>query len=287
MSILDTILGSPDKVEPPKLEDYLAMIYANADINRPDQVTPFGGTSTTWENTPLDFDVWSNQNTTTTKGPPIRPYLGPDDAGMSRGEWDALYNTGGGETIPGTQAGYDDYLSNFDRGKATVETGFSPELQGLFSQQFDPDNYQKYSDDYMSNARRQLEPVFDRQLETFQQTMANRGQPVGGELYDDTYSNLMDSQNKGWENAAFTATQAGENARMQDFNRLMVAMGQNTIPVPQIDTMGPANMALNTSMLNTQNQNQNTSNLWNAATGLGSAYLMAKPQKSIWDSWGG
>ncbi len=158
-----------------------------------------------------------------------------------------------------------------------VESYLSPELQSLFTKQFTPGAYDQYGDDYMANARRLLEPVYDRQTENFQQTMANRGQPVGGELYDDTYGNLMDAQNRGWESAAFGATQAGETARNTDFNRLMSAMGHSNMPVPQTDVLGAANLGLNAQNMENQRDQQKSDNMWNTLASLGSAYIGSKP----------
>lgn len=155
-----------------------------------------------------------------------------------------------------------------------VSMGFSPELQGLFDKQFDPNAYNQYGADYMARAKRHLDPIYAQQSERFGQTMANRGQPVGGELYDDTYANLMDAQNRGWQEAAFGATQAGDRARMQDYNRLMGAMGASQVNVPQGDVMGAANMAMNVDMANLQASGQESSNIWNTAAQLGGSYLM-------------
>lgn len=277
MGMFDSIFGGGGgNVGMPDPKDYLPLIQGAADINRLDQSTPFGGTRYVQPEAPqaMGYNDWLGQN-------PVQPQTGFDDgtgnrrdSGYSLSEDRARQK----QAASSGRSGYDSYLQDFNAnnpaGQPTVESYLSPELQSIFNKQFSTDAYNQYGDDYMANAERYLNPIYDKQSENLEQTMANRGQPVGGELYDDTYGNLMDAQNKGWENAAFGATQAGDQARLQDFNRLMAAMGQNTIPVPQIDTMGPANMAMNANMANVNSANQNSSNIWNTGANLGAAWLM-------------
>lgn len=256
-----------DDVEMPSAEELRQYIYQQADVNRPDSKSPFGGTTTTWENTADDFDTWSAANPTETK---TRAGYYKNEGGVTGEQvWVPPETTGG----PGTEEGYQTYLDNFDRGQATTTTNYSPELENLFNKQFEEGAYEHYGDSYMENITGRLNPIYDRQNERMQQEMANRGQPVGGEEYDDQFGNLMQAQNDGWANAAYTAGQLGDQARLQDFNRLMSAMGQNTINVNPVDTMGPLNMAMNTSAMNQQRRNQNSSNVTNALTGLGTSYV--------------
>lgn len=244
--------GSSSDVSTPSPEDYMPLVQQQADINRIDQSTPFGSTNYSYENTPLSEQDWLA------------------GGGGGRGDFD------GGMVDHVLSSTYENYLSNFDRGRQSVSTGFSPELQSLFNQQFDPNAYQQYGDDYMADARRYLDPIYDRQDDRFQQRMANRGQPEGGELYNDMYQQKQLAQNTGWENAAFGATQAGNTARLEDFNRLMAAMGMSQVSYPNIDVMGPANLAMNADIANQQASNQSSSNLWNTAADLGSSYFLAR-----------
>ncbi len=265
MGIRDTLFGSSPKIETPKLEDFLPFIQAQADFNRVDQSTPFGGiryNTTTPEAMP--WDEWSAQNPVTTS------------EGFWKNEGKDNQTWMPGTSTGGTRGGYDQYVTDFQAnnpGETTAESYFSPEIQNIFTQQFQPDSYQHYADDYMDESRRLLNPVYDRQLENFQQGMANRGQPVGGELYTDSYGDLMDAQNRGWESAAFQAKNAGEQARLQDWNRLMSAMGNSSVPVPQVDVMSPANMAMNAQVGNAQTRSNDNSNMWNTLAGLGGAYV--------------
>ncbi len=177
-----------------------------------------------------------------------------------------------------------------------VESYLSPELQNLFNKQFDPNAYNQYGDDYMASAERHLAPMYDRQSEDFEQMMANRGQPVGGEEYNERYGLMMDAQNRGWQDAAFSATQAGDNARMQDYNRLMSAMNHNSVPVPEVNVLGAENLGLNRENLyerikqleldraerersrSDARSQQDSDNMWNTLTDLGGAYISTKPE---------
>ncbi len=181
-------------------------------------------------------------------------------------------------------------------GDEGVESYVAPEVQGLFSTQFDPNAYNQYSEDYMASAERHLNPVYGRQAEDFEQTMANRGQPVGGEEYNERYGLMMDAQNRGWQDAAFGATQAGDNARMQDYNRLMSAMGHTSLPVPDVNVLGAENLGLNRENLyqrinqleldraerergrSDARSQQDSDNIWNTLTDLGGAYISTKPE---------
>ena len=290
MGMFDSLFGgggSPE-IKMPDINDYLPLIESQLDYNQPTQTTPFGGVNYGWTNNPLSETDWLSQNpdiTTNITAPStfnqsIYDSLEPGDARQY-----LIRNPREGRvtTNTGKDGTYQSYLEGFDKGPRTAEAYLSPELQSIFTKQFSPDAYSEYGDDYMNNAKRYLDPVYDRQRETFEQTMANRGQPVGGELYDDTFGNLMDAQNKGWENAAFGANQAGENARLQDYNRLMTAMGLSTVDTPKIDVIGPANTALNLNAQNAQNQANSSNSIWNTAANLGGAYLMGAPDSSwLW-----
>ena len=262
-------------VQTPDPEEYMPMVQQSADINRLNQYTPLGQTEYITPEGPsaMSWEDWSAEN----PGPEtrrIQDYY--DDGGLG---W--VYKeleTGAGPS----RDDYDSYVSQFEKDnfrQPEIRQSFSPEIQGMFDKQFDPNSYQNYADDYMGNARRLLDPVYDRQIERFQQTMANRGQPVGGELYDDTYKNLMDAQNSGYESAAFQGTQLADQKRTQDYNKLMAALGGSQVAYPQVDTMGAANMAMNANVANANNQANNSSSFWNTVPALGlTAYQMMNPQ---------
>lgn len=165
-------------------------------------------------------------------------------------------------------------------GRWTSTTSFSEPVQNLWSRQLDitgnPDAYRNYQDQAFAASRRLLDPYYEQQNRQFEQTMANRGLPAGGEAYNTGYANLTDAMNRAYEEAAFNALQYGEQARMNDYNRLaqILARAQG-VPTQPIDVTGPMSTAYQGQIANANLANQQTSNLWNALTGLGGAYLMS------------
>ncbi len=159
----------------------------------------------------------------------------------------------------------------------SVETYLTPELQSLFDKQFNPSAYDQYGDDYMANVKGYLDPIYAQQAEDLEQVMANRGQPVGGEEYTDRHRMMMDAQNQGWQNAAFGAKEAGETARLNDYNRLLSAMGKSSVGVPQVDVLGAANLGMNQRNIDYQRDQNDSDNIWNTLATLGGAYINTKP----------
>lgn len=294
MGLLDSIFGSGSNVSMPKPKEYMPLIQQQADINRLDTKTPFGGVRYNAPD-PLSFEEWSKD-----KGPAAMSF---DDWWGKNNPANNSYEYGGLANNAPTafdRAGYDAYVANLGgpsqeaynqyvqdfkmANQPTVESYMSPELSGIFSKIFDENAYSNYADDYMAETRRRLDPIFDRQTERFEQNMFNRGQPVGGELYDDTFKNMMQSQNDAYTSAAFQAQGQADNARLRDFNTLMAAMSGNQVPYAPIDTMGPVNMAMNTNMANAQADAQASSNMWNTLGTLGTAGLMygLAPGPGVW-----
>lgn len=271
--------GSADMPAP---SEYMPLVQQQADVNRLNQSTPFGGTQYVY---PTAQD--SQGGTIPATGDAV--YSTP----QAQGDW--LFSQGidysgqeGGAQMESDA--YNDYLSGFtpellsgtagvdpysQSAQPTVQQYLSPEMQTIWDKQFQPDAYQSYADEYMAESQRLLDPIYSQQTERMQQEMANRGQPVGGELYTDTYADLMDAQNRGWDQAAFGAQQASTQAQQADWNRLMSAMGGTQVQFPGTDVMSPANMAMNTNMADAQAQQQQSSNMWNTAAALGSAWLMS------------
>ena len=259
-------------VSTPQPEDYMPLVQQSADINRVNQVTPFG--STTWGTSgesPLGFDEWSAQNSSLF-APSSPQSSGPWTGFSNRGERGNDYSLTSRNT-PDPRDLYNEYTAGFE-GKPEVTQQFSPEIQGIFDKQFDPNAYDQYSDDFMSRYSELAQPDRDYAQNRFEQNMFDRGQPVGGAEYGDKYRQTIgDPQARQDIMAQGQAVQAGEQARLQDFNRLMAAMGGSQVQFPQIDTMGAANMAMNANVQNAQLANQQSSNIWNTGAQLGSAYL--------------
>jgi hypothetical protein len=273
--------GSGD-VEVPKLEDLLPLMQANIDANRLDQVTPFG--SITYNDVgpqPLSYEDWLKENPakTVTTGYQYGDQTDGRGSGNSRNL--LSQNQGYGAqpittTVGGTRADYDKYASGFNNLEQEAVFEFSPEMQTLFDKQFTPDAYSSYADEYMSNYNDLLAPGREDQADRFQQSMFNRGLPEGSEVYGDVYRTTVGDPNSRQDlMAAQTAQAVADQRLMQDYNRLMAAMGGTALPIPNIDVMGPANMAMNANMTNANNAAQANSNIWNTAGTLSAAYLMS------------
>jgi len=284
--------GSSD-VEMPKPEDYLPLIEQSAAINRVDQNTPYGSVKyNTTYNEPLGYDDWyagQDQSIFTTPQSTSGGYDPNHPSGIGKAQW--MQNGYGATRYGGNQGQaadpqsmYNDYVSNFDRGvgHTTAEHTFSPEVQSLWDKQWTPDSYQNYSDDYMDRYSELMQPDRDYAYDRFEQNMFDRGQPVGGEEYGAKYRQTIGDPNARADTmAAGQAANAADMARLQDYNRLATAMGLSTLPVPQIDTMGAANMAMNADITNAQNAQQGNSSLWNALGMMGGGYLMGPGGASL------
>jgi hypothetical protein len=265
-------------VETPELEDYMPFIQAQQQVNNVDRNTPFGSVSynTTYKD-PKGYDDWygSQDQSLFTQNQTNRPL------GTGQKEWSEMTTqqkaAQGGSGPSDPRQMYNDYVSDFDKGLGTTEANynFSPEIQSLFDKQFDPGAYDQYSDDYMSRYSELMQPDRNYASDRFEQSMFDRGQPVGGAEYGDKYRQTIGDPNSRQDvMAASNAAATGENARMQDFSRLMAALGgPNQVPVPNIDVMGPANMAMNANVQNQNTKNQQNSNIWNTAAVLGATYF--------------
>lgn len=160
------------------------------------------------------------------------------------------------------------------RWKANQE--FGPEINSLFKKQFKPGAYDEYSTDYMDQYNELLAPGREKQMDQFQQSMFNRGMPEGGDLYGDLYRTTVGDPNARQDlMAAQSAAQFGDQAKMNDFNRLMAAMGGSAVPVPNVDANQAANLSMNANIANQNSQNQANSSIWNTAGMLGAGAFMS------------
>ena len=150
----------------------------------------------------------------------------------------------------------------------------SPALQNLFSQQFDPSAYQGYAQNYYDNQSGIMADSFANQEERLRSRMANRGLPVGGEAFDDEMGNFMTGERNAYANLASQADQMANQRMMQDYQRLMGAMGQIPVSGSQIDVMGPQQLQHQSQVAQVQADNQAIGNLWNLAGTVGAGYMM-------------
>ncbi len=250
-------------VKTPSPSSYIPMIEAQADVNRLDTNTPWGS---------ISYDTEYIQPAGPTAEEIEREWLTGGDRefrGGGRGE-DSSYT-------PAQRAkARDDFFNSYPqrgevKGETTANYTLSPELQSLFDKQFDPNAYENRSTEYMDRYNTLLSPIRAEQADRFQQSMFDRGLPEGGDIYGDLYRETVGDPNARQDiMAAQQASEAADMARLQDYNRLASAMGLSTIQVPQIDTMGPANMSMNANMANARNATQANSDMWNAGgTALG------------------
>jgi len=238
------------------------------EYNRVNTITPYGGITYTKDGPqPMSFDDWQAQN----------PSSGTQPSGYSRQGW---VNNGGSSKNANPRAGYDKYAAGFGGGKTTANFNYSPELQSLFDRQFDPNAYDQYKTDYMGDYNELLQPGRDRQMDRFEQRAFDRGMPEGGDIYGDLYrTTLGDPWARQDTMAAQNAQQMADQARLQDYNRLMSAMGGSQINAPNIDVMGAQNMALNADFANQANQ----SSIWDTLPTLAGAYMVGAPDSSwLW-----
>ena len=159
-------------------------------------------------------------------------------------------------------------------------SSFSPEVQPIWEQQLaaalNPESFnQTVSDAAFNRAWGYLEPIQQQEQARFEQSMADRGLPVGGGAYDDAYANMMRSQNSAREQAVLSAILAGENSAGNAYNRMGSITGQQVIPTPQGgDVMGAANMAMQNNMANAANNQANKSSTTGALGNLGAAWML-------------
>ncbi|MDJ0512822.1 MAG: hypothetical protein QNJ62_05195 [Methyloceanibacter sp.] len=71
-----------------------------------------------------------------------------------------------------------------------------------------------------------LNSQFDRQRDTLQQELANRGAPEGGELFNDRLGLLQESQNEALTRAALDSVLAGRQEQQRLFGNALASRGQ-------------------------------------------------------------
>jgi len=246
-------LKGGSEVKAPDPEDYNENVANQSFWNRINQETPFGGTKYTTPDA-LSFEDWKTQN------PMEGFYSGYDNPLANTYSSQSTGGTGRTWNAPDYAGGYADYKAGLPQ---QVESYFSPELQGIFDKQFDPNAYDMYSDDYMGRYNELIAPGRERQLDRFQQSMFDRGMPEGGDIYGDIYRETIGDPNARQDVMAADAGQRfAEQANLTDFNKLMAAMGQNTIQYPQVDTMGPAGMEFQSDIYSLNNKREDYAKFW-------------------------
>lgn len=245
-------------VKAPKPEEYIGLVNAQAKANRLNKSTPFG--KLVYKNAgekPMTFKQWSKRNPQT-----------EDQVMNQRGE----YTTSIKRDMRGE---YDKYLKNNPREK-TAKFKFSPEVKGLFERQFEGDSYDNYADEYVNRFNELQQPQRDYNQDRFEQSMANRGIPEGSDVYGDVFrTTIGDPVAREDLMATQMAQGIGDNRKMQDWQRLMQAMGSTGFGVPGVDVMGAGNMAANANFHNANLSAQRQSDMFNTMAQMGAAAMMS------------
>jgi len=111
-------------------------------------------------------------------------------------------------------------------------------------QQFAPGDYgaqrEAANAAVMDTFNRRMDPQFQRELEDFNQRMAETGNPVGSENYNNQLQLLRQSQNDQRLNAQNQAYLTGQGEQAQGFNQGFSTWGANSqLPMQQYSTLAP------------------------------------------------
>ena len=246
-------------VSTPDPDDYMGIINAEANANRINQDTPYGSYEYKQPKT-MKFNRWKKQN------PGKRTDHWQPGTKNEEGRWVT--------SKPDYVGGYNDYKAGQSK-KGRVEFKYSDEVQNMFDKQFDPNSYDQYSDEYMGRYNELIAPGRENQLDRFEQSMSDRGLPEGGEVYGDLFRTKVGDPNSRMDLMAEGQAQGvSDKRRLDDFNRLMQAMGGSKINSPNLNTTSAANMAMNADAQNAAQNNQQESDMWNTAAQAGMMYMM-------------
>lgn len=80
-------------------------------------------------------------------------------------------------------------------------------------------NYQQYIDASYDSTKARLDPIFSDQRSAYDQSLINRGLPIGGESANRSMQQLDQNQNDAYSQAAFDAMGFGLGAQAQDFSQ--------------------------------------------------------------------
>jgi hypothetical protein len=137
---------------------------------------------------------------------------------------------GNGQTVPGGQ------------GISSVTTAFSPQFQGVFDTLtnkggalasnlptgFDPNiNTEDLRKAYVHEGLGNVQPVWDREDKQFNVLMAERGQPIGGEIWNDQRDQIGESRNQFVEGLTDQAHQA---AAADESRQFQLALAEHQVP---------------------------------------------------------
>lgn len=137
------------------------------------------------------------------------------------------------------------------QGVANIFTQFAPQLQSTWdtlvskgnnlasqlpSGAFNPDiESEDLRQAYVNEGLRNITPVWDREDNQFKTLMAERGQPIGGEIWNDQSQQIGDERNRYVQNLTDQAHQAAATRQGQLFN---MAMASHQLPFQDAANFG-------------------------------------------------
>jgi len=133
---------------------------------------------------------------------------------------------------------------------ATQNYSYSPELEGIFNQMVglagDNGVNSNYVDMQFNRASRLLDRQYDQIEDRARQRLADQGFAENSEGWEKYYRDqVTDPRERAYNNAAFSAVQAGDAKRAQDYNIMSSLLGRPpTIGASPLDVTGPYNAQL-------------------------------------------
>jgi len=133
-------------------------------------------------------------------------------------------------------------------------------------------------------ARGLLDPVFGQQEAGLRQSLADRGLPVGSEIFGDEFDVFNRGRNQAYTQAAWDSVMAGRQEQSRQYNELASLLGAQTTPIPQLgsfygpsqtDFIGAQNNAYNGQMAQWQQGQQNRNAGLSGLFSLGSSFLLS------------
>lgn len=187
------------------------------------------------------------------KPPSSNKGVDPTKKGFGKGKNAALQALKAGksaQSLQGLTQGQNQVINqrqDADIGLGTAANAMMPRIQQNFSQDFDWNSLptapwaqgqdirgmaQSYQDQVYQDFARTAEPEFQRQVADFEQMAANRGWPVGSEIYNNQKKQLMDTQ-EGQRQSIRTQALQGSTQYGQAYNDMGTQNYQNAYTMGQ------------------------------------------------------
>jgi len=165
-------------------------------------------------------------------------------------------------------------------GSYRSDFNFSEELAPLFgnfanlAKPQGTDN--QYQDIAFNRAQELIGRDFDIREDQTRQNLADRGLPEDSEAFANALRDrVQDPRQRAIESAAFGSIQAGDARRNNDFNLLSQILGRGQqAPTPQLNVLGPYNLAQQQSNANANAQSNADQALWGNLTKIGGSIFL-------------